>query len=61
MFIILIAVKEKFIKESSFKLNQVKKIWGKKVLRRIFVPKRDVVAGGWRRLHDVQPYKRRIK
>jgi hypothetical protein len=24
----------------------------KKVLRRIFVPKREEVAGGWRRLHN---------
>jgi hypothetical protein len=27
-------------------------VFGNRVLRRIFVPKRDEVTGGWRKLHN---------
>jgi hypothetical protein len=37
----------KVISENSYKLR----VFGNRVLRRIFGPKRDEVTGGWRKLH----------
>jgi hypothetical protein len=31
-------------------------VFGNRVLRRIFEPKREEVAGGWRRLHNEELY-----
>jgi hypothetical protein len=31
-------------------------VFEKRVLRRIFVPKRDEVTGGWRKLHNEEPH-----
>jgi hypothetical protein len=36
--------------------EQKLRVFKKSVLRRIFEPKRDVVMGGWRKLHNEEPY-----